>query len=557
MRSAETSGVRAKGFDTARKPADSNGLTPRELFSPLLRLLPSAPAGTLAVAGTALLATLAFVAVDAARTLNDSTSRMQLLARAVAGEIALLDSKTAAPAAQRLVNDYDPRLLAALQVASTAAPASPDALRAEASAGPLGTLILDLDKGAALAGVWQRGLAAAAVALVLIALRLRLHPTRGMPGSGERLRLETFVATIPFGVACWTRKGALIVCNQHYLARLNGDGPALERSLSYQAAVTRLTEGGYVRLVSEGRSNRIIELHRQDGSCLLIDERPLADGGFVTLVTDISERKRTDLLLNSIQEEQRQLARRYHEEKLRAEAASRAKISFLAHLSHDIRTPLNHIIGFAELIQQQTYGPLGDTRYQGYVETIKTSGERLLSSFATILELAELESGQKALREEHFGVDDLLAATMRRFAAQAKRAGLTLRIAGPCGAMLAADRFCLERMVGNLVENSIRFTPSGGRVTLAAYAATDGVVLEVSDTGIGMTEERLATLSQPFAFGDAAFTKEHEGAGLGIAIARAIAELSGGRLAIDSRPALGTTVAISLPRTTAKTARAA
>jgi two-component system, cell cycle sensor histidine kinase PleC len=72
-------------------------------------------------------------------------------------------------------------------------------------------------------------------------------------------------------------------------------------------------------------------------------------------------------------------------------------------------------------------------------------------------------------------------------------------------------------------------------------------VLEVADTGIGMTEDRLAQLSQPFAFGDAAFAKEHEGAGLGIAIARAIVELSGGRLAIDSSPALGTTVAVSLP----------
>ena len=84
-------------------------------------------------------------------------------------------------------------------------------------------------------------------------------------------------------------------------------------------------------------------------------------------------------------------------------------------------------------------------------------------------------------------------------------------------------------------------------MTLAAYAADDGVVLEITDTGIGMSAERLSALSQPFAFGDAALTRDQEGAGLGIAIARAIAELSGGRLAIDSRPGLGTTVAVSLP----------
>jgi two-component system cell cycle sensor histidine kinase PleC len=97
------------------------------------------------------------------------------------------------------------------------------------------------------------------------------------------------------------------------------------------------------------------------------------------------------------------------------------------------------------------------------------------------------------------------------------------------------------------VDNAIRYTPNGGRVTIAAHAGLDGVVLEVTDTGIGMAPEKLQTVSQPFVFGDAALTKDREGAGLGLAIARTIAELSGGRMAIDSRPGLGTTVAISLP----------
>ena len=102
-------------------------------------------------------------------------------------------------------------------------------------------------------------------------------------------------------------------------------------------------------------------------------------------------------------------------------------------------------------------------------------------------------------------------------------------------------------MLGNVLDNAIRYTPAGGRVRIAAYAAADGVVIEVTDTGIGMSPERLSSLSQPFAYGDAALTRDREGAGLGLAIARTIVELSGGRLAIDSRLGLGTTVAISLP----------
>ncbi len=102
----------------------------------------------------------------------------------------------------------------------------------------------------------------------------------------------------------------------------------------------------------------------------MLDERPCPSGGFVTIVTDITERKAADRLLGSIREEQRLLARRYHEEKIKAEASSRAKTSFLAHLSHEIRTPLNHIIGFADMIALETFGPLGDAKYQSYVADI-------------------------------------------------------------------------------------------------------------------------------------------------------------------------------------------
>jgi two-component system cell cycle sensor histidine kinase PleC len=450
--------------------------------------------------------------------------------------------------AARLVEDISPVTLAVAVTALVAAILfiAYDIIRSFDEARPFGPLASPADHGEIWGAIVQRGVLCVMLACIAAALAYRRRNGE-VQSRAERRRLRELVATIPFGVALWTREGQLIVCNDHYVERLHREGPEVGPGRSYQEAVKRLTRGGYVRLVNEGDNNRILELHREDGSCLLIDERPLASSGFVTLVTDITERKRTDLLLNAIQEEQRQLARRYHEEKLKAEAASRAKTSFLAHLSHDIRTPLNHIIGFADLIRHQTYGPLGDARYVGYVDMIKASGDKLLSSFASILELAEFESGTRPLREEQLGIDDLVVAVTRRFSAQAGRAGLALGIGAPCHAQLFADRFCLERMLGNLVENAIRFTPSGGKVTLAAYAANDGVVLEVSDSGIGMTDEQLARLSQPFVFGDAAFTREHQGAGLGIAIARAIAELSGGRLAIDSRPALGTTVAISLP----------
>jgi two-component system cell cycle sensor histidine kinase PleC len=504
MRSAETSGVGVKGFGTSNRTASLFRELVRRAAEPFVRFAEGLSPVSLAIGLTALAAAAVSVGADATLTMLDAQARQR----------EMMHVATAEPVAMWRYSGT----------------------RMTTLAGPA-------EGGEAFLGVMHRGAGAFAVALGVAAFAVR----RRKPGPPAGGAYDGLLATIPFGVACWTADGRLVACNEQYRARLDAGDHDLRPGTSYSASVKRLIQGGYMQLISEDDHNRLLELHREDGSCLVIDERPLADGGFVTLVTDVTERRRTDDLLTTIREEQRQLARRYHEEKLKAEAASRAKTTFLAHLSHDIRTPLNHIIGFADMMRQQTYGPLGDRRYLTYVHDMKESGERLLQFFGSILELAELEGGQKPLRAEPFDVDDMLSTVTRRFSGQAQRAGISLAIGAPCGTQLVGDRFALERMTGNIVENAVRFTPAGGRVSVAAFAAADGVVLEITDTGIGMPAERLEALSQPFAFGDAALTRQHSGAGLGIAIARAIAELSGGRLAIDSRPALGTTVAISLP----------
>jgi len=407
--------------------------------------------------------------------------------------------------------------------------------------------VSNIDASGIWIGVEQRGAVALVLAVLAAALAYRRREIPAAPQFPELFRLSELIETVPVGLALWSDKAELVACNERFARRLShAEAPAA--AATYHDAIGLLLGGGRMQPVLETPGNRIIELHRPDGACLMVDERPLASGGFITLVTDISERKRTDLLLSSVQEEQRELARRYHHEKLKAEAASRAKTSFLAHLSHDIRTPLNHIIGFSDMLKHETWGPLGDARYLDYVETIKSSGEKLLASFASILELVQFESGGRPLDVTVVDVDEVTRAVIRRFSAQAGRAGLTLALAAPCHAHVLADRYCLERMLGNLMDNAIRFTPIGGRVGLAARASADGIVLEVADSGIGMSEAQVRRLSQPFVFGeDEAFAHDHDGAGLGVAIARSIAELSGGRLAISSRPSLGTTVAVSLP----------
>ena len=247
-------------------------------------------------------------------------------------------------------------------------------------------------------------------------------------------------------------------------------------------------------------------------------------------------------LLASVQEKQRVLARRYHEEKLKAEAASHSKISFLAHLSHDIRTPLNHIIGFADLMRHETYGPLGDARYANYVDTIKGSGERLLAFFASILELAELESGEKAMRQDPFA-GRRPASNCRAPLSHAGDAGghRTHLRRSHAAQRCCGDRFCLERMLGNLDRERHPLHPAGRpgerrslrrrqRRRPRNHRHRHRHVDRAARGGVAALRLRVRRRRAD---------PEHGGAGLGISIARAIAELSGGRLAIDSRAGTG------------------
>jgi two-component system cell cycle sensor histidine kinase PleC len=504
MRPSEVSGADALGFrvgDLKAKEKRASGF------------------GSRSVAVTAFAAAALFIAYDANMLLTDHAENVDVIG-------ALVEAELASPAPELIASVANASMMAAPQITNMI-DASPDV------------------------GVFTdiAGHSAIALGLAGLASFFAARRRRNDEYAEADIQIgsyETLCSAIPMGLACWTGTGEMIVCNAEYRAHLDNT----PGQLGYKEAVNTLIAGGHMIPVSEDESCRLLELHRADGTCLLIDERPLDDGGFMTLVSDITERKRTEAMLETIRHEQRLLARKYHEEKLKAEAASRAKTNFLAHLSHDIRTPLNHIIGFADLMQMQISGPLGDERYVEYSRTIKNSGEILLNSFAAILDLAELEGGQKALRQDPVLLDEVVQSVVTRFKPQTQRAGIHFIVGPHSGAVLRGDRLGLTRMLGNIMDNAVRFTKSGGQITLATFAADDGVVIEISDTGIGMSEERLATLSQPFAMGDATFTRT-SGPGLGISIARAIAELSGGHIAIDSSPSLGTTVAISLPLETA------
>lgn len=376
-----------------------------------------------------------------------------------------------------------------------------------------------------------------ALAMIVLSLTLR-RSAHQAPATG----LEEIIELLPVGAGLWRKDGTLEHCNSVLRQQCGGDKSGLPAGSTpgLQSCSPFLNKG------SE------FEAELGNGICLHVTALQLSDGRRLSVAKDISDHRLTKRRLAKSLRENSILMLKYQEQAIRAEEASRAKSAFLAHLSHDIRTPLNHIIGFAELIRQEAFGQLGNPRYYAYLDDIKSSGEWLRDSFAEVLELAELDAGRRELKAEPIPTATLFERLIDRFGATANRAAIDLQfVSAPDGAVLG-DLNSLDRMFGNLIDNALRFTPRGGTVRITAWESGDTAVIEVTDTGVGISAERVEALGTPFNLGDAAFAREHGGLGLGLAISRAIAEQSGGSLAVDSTPPLGTTVAVSLPRAVAE-----
>jgi two-component system cell cycle sensor histidine kinase PleC len=231
-----------------------------------------------------------------------------------------------------------------------------------------------------------------------------------------------------------------------------------------------------------------------------------------------------------------------------AEQASHAKSLFLANMSHEFRTPLNAIIGFAEVLKIPIYGPLSP-RQAGYVDDIHLSGQHLLNLVNEILELSKAEAGKLDLHEEPTSVDELIEDCVRLTHIRAKQVGLTLVRQPLRGEIsLLIDPVKARQILMNLLTNAIKFTPVNGRIVLAAEAMPcGGVEIAVTDTGIGMSADQIGRAFEPFVQIDNQFNRQYEGTGLGLPLSRRLVELHGGSLRIESTPGIGTTARVFIP----------
>ncbi len=253
----------------------------------------------------------------------------------------------------------------------------------------------------------------------------------------------------------------------------------------------------------------------------------------VAVLRDVSERK--------TQEHAIEIAR------AESERANAAKSRFLATMSHELRTPLNAIIGFSDMLTDGSL-TLSPAREREYARIINESGRHLLSVVNGILDMSKMETGNFEIVLEPFAPGEAIASCCDILALKAQEAGVALatRIA-PGLPELTADRRAFNQILINLISNAIKFTPRGGKVSVAARCDGGDLALAVEDTGVGIAQDDLPQLGTAFFQARASYDRRHDGTGLGLSIVKGLVNLHGGTMEIASRLGEGTRVTVRLP----------
>ncbi|WP_448148837.1 PAS domain S-box protein [Labrys miyagiensis] len=358
--------------------------------------------------------------------------------------------------------------------------------------------------------------------------------------------LQAVLDTATDGVVILDREGRIVSINRSaealfgYEQReiVGKDLLLLFAPESHRAAydyLDSLRSNGVASLLNDGRE--VVGRVRQGGSVpLFMTIGRLGDDGrrFCAVLRDVTSFKKAEGELTAA--------------KRQAEEASSQKSDFLAKISHEVRTPLNAIIGFAEVMMEERFGPMGNERYRSYARDIHTSGEHVISLVNDLLDLSKIEAGKLDLTFSSVNLNEVVQQSVSLMQPQAARDRIIIRMALTSGLPnVVADGRSMRQIVLNLLSNSIKFTQAGGQAIISTTLSERGeAVLRVRDTGVGMTERELAIAMEPFR---QVASTTLGGTGLGLPLTKALVEANRATFAIQSTKNAGTLVEVIFPST--------
>jgi signal transduction histidine kinase len=348
--------------------------------------------------------------------------------------------------------------------------------------------------------------------------------------------------TLREGVAVFRPNGRLRLYNQAFakLWRLSSsqldNEPHIDeiieecRALYDSPEEWERTKAAVTAIVSERRSYES-EIDRADGCVLACAALPLPDGGTLLTYNDVSDAKRVERALIERNEA--------------LEEADRVKSTFISHVSYELRTPLNSILGFAQLLASPAFGPLAEKQRE-YVSDILASGLTLKAIIDDILDLATIDAGTLELNLSPVSVRELIEAAENGVRERLKQNDLMLHVAIEPGVdTFVADGARVTQILYNLLSNAIGFSPSGGKIALNCHREDSMLAFTVEDQGVGIPKDYQKAVFDRFE--SRPHGSRHRGTGLGLSIVKSLAELHGGTVSLYSTPGEGTRVKVLLP----------
>jgi two-component system cell cycle sensor histidine kinase PleC len=394
-----------------------------------------------------------------------------------------------------------------------------------------------------------------------------LFVERGGAGADPALAVLDALDCLRLAVTVYDSAERLIYANAHYNYLFRAL-PRYEHLIGKSYADLVALELSCGEIAPEDENGRYIAMRRAqlhadgyapldialfDGRVVEIKTRRTRDGGWIAIWTDATQaraftervQKRLAKSESEIKKQAMYLADLTRKLDEASSEADSAKTMLLRTMSHELKTPLNAILGFADLMQTAS-DRLSAAQVADYSGLIHGAGENLLRLINQILDLTKVAAGRFPLSRIALPAATLFHDAMEACVARAREKHLTIAIEN-CDAVVHADEGAAIAMVGNLVENAVNFTQAGGAITLSASREGDVVRLRIADNGPGVAAADLARITEPFEQASRGMTGKPQGAGLGLPLVKALAELHGGRLALESDAGKGFVAIIELP----------